>query len=99
MISDAERNYETRQWVEIEELPEIVRPLGDALSFYICNTDSWRFDNMVREGIGNKAVLIDYELLSLDIDPRCGSMFQTTLNEKLIMTVFTDEGNRTFVEV
>lgn len=87
MISDAERNYEPRQWVETDDLPEIVRPLGKALSYYICNTGSARFDQMLREGIGKKAILIDYELLSLDIDPQCGSMFSTTTNEKLIMTV------------
>ena len=99
MISEAERNYEPRSWVEIDDLPEIVRPLGQALSFYICNSESMRFDQLVRDGIGHKAVLLDYELVSLDLDPLCGSSLQTTADEKFILTVFAKDGNRTFLEV
>lgn len=97
-ISEAERNYEPRNWIEVGDLPEIVRPMGPALGFYVCNSDSGRFQQLIREGIGHKAFLIDYELLSLDIDPICGSSIQVTAFDKIIMMVYTAEGNRLFIE-
>lgn len=99
MISDVERNYEPRKWQKIDGLPPGSRALNGIELLYFCNSDSQRFEDLLTRQRSDKAVLLDYELLSLDLDPTCGSMIRMSPGEKLILTVFTADGPLDFIEV
>lgn len=99
MISDAERNYEPRNWVEISDIPEDRRSLSVAELFYFCNSDSQRFADLVARNRGDTAFLLDYEILSLGHEPTCGSGLMKTSSEQIVLTVYTAEGNKHYLEV
>lgn len=99
MISDAERNYEPHKWEEIDDIPEDRRPLSMSELFYFCTSDSQRFADLVALGRGETAFLLDYEIYSLGHEPTCGCVLMKTGSEQVILTVFTSEGNKHYLEV
>ena len=99
MITEAERNYETKNWEPLANLPTTAEPLTLVDTYHICNTSSQAFQDIVKRGRVSKLVLIDYELINLGLDPLCGSMFAKSENGHLLMTVFTDEGSKHFIQV
>lgn len=98
MISEAERNYEPRTWQPIDaaNLPRDLDGLQPHQLFYFCNSSSGRFDDFIRADRGHKAVLLDYEILSVDLDPICGSAVQMN-GTHVVLTVYTDDGNKHFI--
>ena len=99
MINDAERNYQTREW-EKATLDEVSTSsaLGTFEMSYFCTSDSQRFKDMCLRGAGDRAILLDYETLSIGYDPICGSMVNRSRDGRLILTIFTEEGNHHYIE-
>lgn len=99
MISDVERNYQPREW-EKATLDEVSSSsaLGTFEMTYFCNSDSQRFKDMCLRGSGDRAILLDYEILSIGYEPTCGSMINRSRDGRLILTIFTEEGNHHYIE-
>jgi hypothetical protein len=95
MISDAERNYEPRDWTPVETLPSNRDGLLPAQLFYFCNSDSVRFADFITRDRGDKAVLLDYEIYSVGLEPDCGSAIEVN-DTHVFLTVYTSEGNKHF---
>jgi hypothetical protein len=95
MISEIERNYETRSWTAVGEIPRDVDGLIPMQLYHFCNSDSRRFDDLLRLGRGEKAVLLDYEFYSIGLEPNCGSVIEMN-DTHVFLTVFTKEGNKHF---
>jgi hypothetical protein len=83
-ISDAERNYEPKNWTRIDEIPQDARGLNAAEAYRFCNSDSQRFKDLLRAGRGEKAILLDYELLSLGYEPILGGSLERSEDGRTI---------------
>lgn len=100
MITDyqreIEKNYEPQNWTAIDDIPQGTLGLEPMELFYFCNSDSARFADFCRRLRGDKAMLLDYELLSLGFEPIQGSALRKLEDGTLILTVFTAEGGSHF---
>ena len=99
MISEAERNYEPKEWVEINGVPPGSRALSPIELLRFCNTDSQAFQDLMKRQRADKAILLDYELINLGFEPTCGSHILQSPGGRIILTIFTADGPREFIEV
>jgi hypothetical protein len=99
MISEAERNYQPKEWVTVPNLPPGCTSLNQIELYRFCNTDSQAFRDQVAMGRADRVTLLDYELINLGFEPTNGSMISKTPGGKIALTVFTAEGSKNFIEV
>lgn len=88
MISDAERNYEPRNWIKVQHLPDDREGLNQIEMYYICTSSSQRWKDLLVQQKGERALLLDYELLALDHDILTGTLVQKSPTRGLCLTVF-----------
>lgn len=86
---EIEKNYEPKTWQRIPHIPPGSESLSPFELSYFCNSDSERFRDFLIRQRGEKATLLDYEILNLGYDPICGSAIMKSPGGKLILTIFS----------
>lgn len=98
MISEAEKNYECKNWKMLDKHFVGAQFLSPIERYRFCNTDSQNFRDLVAMGKGHQATLLDYELINLGYSPTNGSYIQKAPDGRLLLTIFGDEGNVTYIQ-
>lgn len=87
-----ERDYEPRKWKQVTGFPDDIEAIPPNQMYYVCTSDSRRFQDILVQGVLRHLVLVDHELLSLDHETTSGCLLRKSPSQGLCLTVFMPGG-------